>query len=480
MNLPRALPALPALSLCVLLSCCSSTEALRSDGGGGLDSSDGARADLRSDQTAKAAPVYGIFQLYGDEYVEFRQKLGQSLPQYWRFVDEHVADLGVRFTRTNTLLIWGLVEPTLGAGYRWDNDQLTDAVIQAVYAPYPGKEMGFLAVIDPGRGGKGSPAFPSGLEREYQAYVRAAVARYNGSNEELGQHVAVKHWQVMNEPFWQLDSGAMTVGQYVELVKLTAAAVRQIDPQAKVVLGDVGGQLPAVVAALKDGRYFDAVDLHFWCLSEPCSYQHLPAVELRRLLDANGYSAAEIWMGEFGTFVNGSPPHSATEQARWLVKGMLANRALGVSRILWNNLVSWTKFGGLDDSPFNFMGLLTNGEASGDPVADVGTKRVAYYAYKRLIAETGSARAELLGEQDGAALGVRALLFARRPDGQRFAVAWSDQGQQLVELPCEQTDARVVDLVPDAVGSFNETIKPCVDAKVVVEVGENPLLVAPR
>src|SRR3972149_11805994 len=67
-----------------------------------------------SPPAAERAPAYGLFQLYGDEYRQFRAAMGFSLPDYWSFVDRHVARLDVRFTRTNTLLIWALVEPPLG------------------------------------------------------------------------------------------------------------------------------------------------------------------------------------------------------------------------------------------------------------------------------------------------------------------------------------------------------------------------------
>lgn len=145
--------------------------------------------------------AYGVFQLYGDEYAPFRQEMGQSLQEYWDFVDEHVAALDVRLTRTNTLLSWGLVEPAMGGGYDWSNATQTDAVVTATYAASPGKQMDMLLVFDPNRGTSGDPAFPTGLESEYQDFVRAAVERYDGDGlDDVAPDVRVRHWQVMNEP----------------------------------------------------------------------------------------------------------------------------------------------------------------------------------------------------------------------------------------------------------------------------------------
>jgi len=427
--------------------------------------------------TPTPAPVYGIFQLYGDEYASFRAQMGQSLEDYWRFVDQHVARLGVRFTRTNTLLIWGLVEPTLDAGYDWQNKLKTDEVVKAVYAPASGKEMDMLLVIEPGRGTPKSPPFPKGLESQYQRYVRAVVERYR-SGGPAG--VAVEHWQVMNEPFFQLNANAMTVDQYVELVKLTVEAVRAVDPAAKVVLGDLGDHLSKVIPKLA-GVAIDAVDIHFWCMREGCAYEYPKLAAVRSLLDGNGHPTTAVWMGEFGSWVNsakGLPLQSAEDQARWLLKAMVANRAAGVSRILWNNLASWSNFGGSDSSPFNFMGLLTNGTSSGDPAGDVGRERVAHHAYRRLIAETSTRVARLSGELPAPAPGVRAFRFEGIVDGTTRTIVWSDAGAQTATLSCQGSSLQVQSLVPSSSGVFPEAkTVPCSAGSLSLSIGPDPLLV---
>jgi len=260
-----------------------------------------------------AAPAYGVFQLYGDEYVRFRQLMGQSLPDYWAFVDTHVARLQASSTRTNTLLIWQIVEPALGGGFQWDNELQTDAVIKAAYAPAAGKQMDLLLVIEPSRGARGDPPYPTGLEAEYQAFVRAVVERYDGDGvDDVDDHVRVKHWQVMNEPFWALSQGVLTPRQYADLVVLTEQAIHQADPEAKIVLGDVGQAISEIAPLLASAR-FDAVDRHFWSAQNALS-PDIPSV--RQLLDANNHAGAEIWMCEFGTWRN-SPQNQPVHTAGW-------------------------------------------------------------------------------------------------------------------------------------------------------------------
>lgn len=445
----------------------------------GLDAE--ADADTDADGDADAPPpAYGIFQLYGDEYPGFRDQMGFTLADYWDFVDEHVARLGVRYTRTNTLLIWSLVEPELGAGYVWDGPMHTDAVIQATYAPSEGKEMSLLLVIDPGRGGRGGPPYPTGLEAEYQDFVRAAVERYDGDGvDDVPGSIRVDDWQVMNEPFFPLEDGRMTNEQYAELVRLTEEAVHDANPEARVVLGDMGRAQRDILPLIVDVD-FAAVDVHYWSTAE--DYQ-LPFLEMmRRGLDTAGLGHVEIWMCEFGTYTNHPgrlPPHTDAYQARWLVKAMVANRAAGAERILWNNLVAWTSFGGDPDSQFNFMGLISTGEASGDEASEVGEERPAYFAYQRLIEATGTAAAALVGEVVELPAPARAVAFEPRDGSPIIYVAWSDGGDVTVDLPCPLASARVTTMVPDAAGVFEETTVPASTELVSVELGEDPVLIEP-
>lgn len=93
--------------------------------------------------------------------------------------------------------------------------------------------------------------------------------------------------------------------------------------------------------------------------------------------------------------------------------------------------MGWTNLGGSADSQFNFMGLISTGEASGDEAGELGRERPAYFAYQRLIAATGAAAAALVGEVEGLA-------------SPSIHVAWSDEASVTVDLACPAPSARGV------------------------------------
>ena len=421
--------------------------------------------------------------------------MGYSREDYWAFVDRHATALRVRFTRSNLLFVWGFHEPALGGDYVWADPSLPeegavmpDVVLPAVYAPAPGKEMDFLAVLEPARE-RGVPVerqdlYPRGREAEWERYVRAAVERYDGDGIDDGPGgVRVRHWQVMNEPFISFAMGYLTVEEYAELTRMTARAVRAADPGARVVLGDTGTSTLAVITALGGEGVFDAVDVHYY----PRDLAPVPPMLalLREALDEQGYAAAEIWMTELGTWVNQPPPppdvpliplQTEADQARFLVQAMLGNRALGVSRVLWApGLVAWSGLG-----LFDYMGLVTTGADGGDDAADVGRERIAYQAYRRLIAETETDVADLVGLRAGSTPALAVVELRSRADGQAFFVAWTDGASSSLELPWSAPQARVTNLVPDASGRFTESTVTATGGLLSVALDQDPYLIQPQ
>jgi hypothetical protein len=247
------------------------------------------------------------------------------------------------------------------------------------------------------------------------------------------------------------------------------------------VLGDAGSHLKGIMPALANGGWFDAMDIHYW--SGGAHYQLENLDKVRAGLDANGYAGAGIWMCEFGSARNiaqgPAPAQTASEQARWLVKAMVANRAAGVTRILWNNLVGWTNFGGDPKSQFNFMGLVSSGAASGDDPSMLGKETVAYYAFERLVVETDTGVAKLEGEMPGMPAGVRAFQWSPNGGGHPFFIAWTDQGTMQAGFPCPTPGAKVVTLVPDDNGTFTESLVASSGGLVLIDVGLDPVLVRP-
>ncbi|HET6794974.1 MAG TPA: beta-galactosidase, partial [Acidimicrobiales bacterium] len=133
--------------------------------------------------------------------------------------------LGVTFIRAQ--LSWAATEPSPGV-YDW---RPFDELVEAAAAHH----LSVLALVDftPGW------ATPLGCARymcapahpgQFAAFARAAAARYGPAG--------VHDWEVWNEPnsahFW---APAANAGAYGALVKLTASAIRSVDPGATIVSG---------------------------------------------------------------------------------------------------------------------------------------------------------------------------------------------------------------------------------------------------
>lgn len=180
-----------------------------------------------------------------------------------------------------------------------------------------------------------------------------------------------------------------------------------------------------------------------------------------------------------GTVTPELPEHTAEDQARILVKALLANRALGATRILVVNLVSWSDFAGDPQSLFNFMGLISSGTDSGDDASDLGHERIAYYSFRRLVAATETDVAELVGVRTDVDAPAVVVELRRRSDDRAIFVAWSDGAETPLELPWSAPDARVTDLVPDAAGDFTASTESAAGDRLSLTVGQDPLLVEP-
>jgi hypothetical protein len=52
---------------------------------------------------------------------------------------------------------------------------------------------------------------------------------------------------------------------------------------------------------------------------------------------------------------------------------------------MWENLVEWNNFNGQNDSMFNSMGLISDGQGPGEDPEMFGKPRLSYYAYKLMV-----------------------------------------------------------------------------------------------
>ena len=186
------------------------------------------------------------------------------------------------------------------------------------------------------------------------AYVRALARRYREK---------VSHWEIWNEAniahFWQ--PRAPNARDYVELVKITGAAIRAEHPAAKIGAGNADSGIrdwERAFFAAGGGALID-----FWCGhaygpvperfrgqqratakgEEPDFVREMAWV--RRFLDTHGARHVEIWQGESG-FPSWFPANhwlfpkgvcregwqSEANQAKWLLRRWVTDRRAGIAR----------------------------------------------------------------------------------------------------------------------------------------------------
>ncbi len=133
-------------------------------------------------------------------------------------------------------------------------------------------------------------------EEQLKDFIKAAVQRYN---------TQVKYWHADNEPFifnsWVNEKGG-TTETYARYVELLSETVKEIDPEAKIVLwadmapqdgkGTITDSMKETIEFLKDKDAIDIVNVHYWGKTENYKMEFLE--DMRKVLDENGYSDVEI------------------------------------------------------------------------------------------------------------------------------------------------------------------------------------------
>lgn len=313
----------------------------------------------------------------------------------------HAQDLGVHWDRGTLYMFWFLAQPDLNSPrYDWSKyDQLmqsTPANIQTLW--------NISTAPDPLREPQNPYTHPgSYMPRDpeaYQAFVRAAVERYNGDgrNDMPGLQSPIKFWQVANEP----DLGPNR--DYARFVALTYQAIKEADPEAKVLIGGVSGFAP-VEQYLRDfdnrfapflrelgGKYVDIFAFHFMGVAGTDYLGYKPVLEhIRRTLASCGFPPdMEIWSTETGTY-SGSPtpvaplnfrpfpPQSEADQAADLFKRYIYGVRSGIKRLFWAfGLVEGFKH---DGSFFDYTGIVTPD----------GRKKLAYHTLKLMTRKLADA-----------------------------------------------------------------------------------------
>jgi len=428
--------------------------------------------------------------------------MGFGEERYWAWVDTHMQRLGAHWTRGTMQFFWDRIEPKLDGPLNWDPEPFrTDSVITRCFGP--DRHVNWLGVfhegvvLPPPRNRPPLRHFRRDPKR-YARFVRRVVERYDGDGEgDVSPYVKVKYWQLGNEIFTG-DVGLRH--SYVEFARITGRAIRQADPEAKIVLmSPVLGELEQscharamqnyhwlenVVLSLKDSGIVDVLDVHYF--SSAAEYKMYEAGKLRRFLDTQGLSDTQIWSCENATWAYKPgdlgprvvhPYQSEKTQAAGLIKRFVYNFGEGVDKIFWAPLLDFENFGGI----LNSTGLIGDGAGNGEPPDSLGRPRASYYAYCLLSNTIDTDKARYAGKLS---IHKEPELYAYeytslKESGVRFCILWRDQGRFSVVLPGKCTRAQVMNMVPDSEGRFEKSRVIAADenGKLSVAVGTAPLLV---
>lgn len=284
-----------------------------------------------------------------------------------------VANLGVSWVRED--IHWHRVQPRPDT---WDFT-FSDAALRELLS----RNINVLAVLGPSVGWATPYPGDTPDDVSYYApdpdrfieYVRAVVTRY---------HPYVHYWEVWNEPdnthFWKPRPDPVA---YTELLVRTSAAIKQIDPDAKIL---IGGFNPfdttfARVVAERDGwDDFDILAIHPYVDPYGPEDGNLASATNAVRALASRYGEKPIWVTELGWSSGPGDRDSVgytdeEEQASYLVRAMLLLWQSGVERSFWYTL---------KDDPGNPYGLVRIGSGG----TDYSSRKPAFAAFHTLNQET--------------------------------------------------------------------------------------------
>jgi hypothetical protein len=264
---------------------------------------------------------------------------------------------------------WWTVEPNEGQQPDWST---TDPLIEATARA--GIEVLPIAVGAPSWAARhptlrNSP--PAGTAA-YAAFLKALIGRYgpDGSfwsdNPDVPKQ-PVEAWQIWNEPnhlhYW---SDQPYERDYVALGRAARTAIKQADPNAKVVMaGFADRSWESIAAVYRAGAkgVFDIVAIHPYTFEVPNVLRLVRYA--RRALRKAGDGDRPMWLTEV-TWSSGrrpghprapfetTPQDQAARLAAALPLLIRNHRKLGVERIFWEN---WISTDSNHANPFDFSGL---------------------------------------------------------------------------------------------------------------------------
>jgi hypothetical protein len=264
------------------------------------------------------------------------------MPAFWDY--ENARNAGGAYDRPFfELFQWGMIEKKPG---QFDFSE-TDRTVKEAQA----YGLHILANIQPfaywdqlaGYNDSQHKGKPHDMEA-YANFVTKLVERYNGDSidDMPGLTVPIKHWELMNEPEFQVNPIYFqgTAVDYVDTLKITYKAVKQADPEAYIVQGGMAGMMSESAAwwqgAFDAGGapYLDIMNMHSIGHGE-----HLNIPAFKQLLAQNGLQDKPIWVTEV-QFQQARQTENYTNAdfAKILARSYIFALANGVDKLLYVNL----------------------------------------------------------------------------------------------------------------------------------------------
>ena len=374
---------------------------------------------------------------------------------------EYVNDIGIKWIRGGgtPYFFWALVDPDMsGDNFQWSGRTDKGSYNYDVLSFVEENELSMLINIgvDPPRQtshtNKGS--FLPKDKEAYSNFVKAAVNKYP----------YIKYWQIGNEPVANLND-------YGEYVCLTYEAIKEVNPNIKVLLGGAAGLnrdpddfsvyqnnfnkafFPLLEdLSLQNKRCFDIFDFHYFGLAGDDYlmvrdvYNHISG----KINGLNMPAPEEYWITEDGTYSGDpklkagagkerkDPPYqSEEEQAISLIKRFIYPTTFGIKKVFW----AWGIKEGFhhDDSYFDFTGLVYDGEYDYD--LGNGVKKLSYYAYKNMVEVLDGSDWNNIEKVKENSNGVYAYKFNNQ--GKDIWVVWNDNANtQAVTLEIGRASCR--------------------------------------
>ena len=248
----------------------------------------------------------------------------------------------------------------------------------------------------------GEFASPPADFAQFARYAAVLARRYGPGGTFWREHrdvarLPIRDWQIWNEPtmpsFWLEQTYAKS---YVRLLKVARAAIRGVDPRARIVLGGLVYDSPTAlkrIYAARGRRYFDVVALHPFTLRVRGVTEIVGAD--RDVMRANGDARKPVFLTEISwPSAKGQIPmrygYETTEkgQAARVADALphlaAQRRRLGIERVFW---YSWLTREVDRSYPFDYAGLR---RLEGDRVV----AKPALAAYRRTALRLQGCRAK--------------------------------------------------------------------------------------